>query len=344
MLTFLRKRKDSWAVKGVLFFLALIFISFYGSSALRKSLDRPDSPASVNGQEINPQKFSYELKQRLDGMRAYFKDKIPENIVQMTRDGIINNLVNQELLNAELLRLGLIVNNAQLVDFIKDNPQFQENGVFNSGYYLKQFLPGYQLTTGTSYEAEAKRELAVQDLFAHFDKVLSPDPIESKAQHKVNNTKYKFSVVKIAKDPEKTEDAKQKSTVAPQEMAEKILALFKAGADTTKTLESYHLKAKDTGELSVTSLSSVFGGKKNQDDIKVLYGLNKAHPVPEKYFEVDNTYYVVKLLDLKTNSAEMTEEESQAALGKYQERVSTALEAALIKSLRDKAKIAIRKP
>lgn len=344
MLTFLRKHKDGWAVKGMLFFFALLFISFFGSSALRKSLDRPNSPATVNGQEINPQKFAYELKQRMDNMRTYFKDKIPENIVQMARDGIVNNLVNQELLNAELSRLGLVVSNAELAAFIKDNPQFQENGGFNADYYLNQFLPGYQLTTGLSYEVEAKRELAAQDLFTQFDNILKPDSTELKAEHKLNNTKYKFSVVKISKGNEdKGVDAKDK-VIDPQETASKVLALFKKGGDTTKALEVYNLKAKDTAELGITSLSSVFGGKENLDDIKILYGLSKAHPVPDKYFEVDNHYYIVKLLDIKTDSSEMTDEESQAAIKKYQENISTALEAALIKSLRDKAKISLRKP
>lgn len=342
MLTFLRKRKDSWAVKGVLFFLALLFISFFGSSALRKNLGRPDAPASVNGHDINPQKFAYELKQRMDTMRTYFKDQIPDNITQMARDGIVNNLVNQELLNQELMSLGLVTSKAQLVAAIKENPQFQENGAFNADYYLNQFLPGYQLTTGTSYEVDAKQQLALQELFSHFDRVSNPDPAELKMQHKVNQTKYKFSVVKISKE---NKVAKEESMPKPEEMAEKVLALFKTGGDTKKLLEDlYQLKAKETAELSVTSLGSVFGGKENLDDIKVLYGLNKAHPVPDRYFDVDNTYYVVKLLDLKTESTEMTDEENQAAIKKYQENLSTALEGSLIKSLRSKAKIVLRKP
>jgi hypothetical protein len=122
------------------------------------------------------------------------------------------------------------------------------------------------------------------------------------------------------------------------------LALFKTGADAKKVLDTYKLKAKDTAELNVTSLTSVFGGKENNNDIKILYGLSKVHPVPDHYFDVDNFYYVVKLLDLKKDSTEMTEEENQAAIKKYQESVSTALETSLIKSLRDKAKIAIHQP
>lgn len=341
MLTFLRKRKDSWAIKGVLFFLALLFISFYGSSALHKSLGRPDAPASVNGHDINPQKFAYELKQRMDTMRTYFKDQIPDNIAQMARDGIVNNLVNQELLNQELMSLGLVTSKAQLVAAIKENRQFQENGVFNADYYLNQFLPGYQLTTGTSYEVDAKQQLALQELFSHFASILNSDPAELKTQQRVNQTKYKFSVVKISKE---NKVAKEEAMPKPEEMAEKVLALFKTGGDTKKLLDLYQLKAKDTAELSVTSFGSIFGGKENKSDIKVLYGLNKTRPVPDHYFDVDNTYYVVKLLDLKIEDTEMTDEENQAAIKKYQESLSTALEASLIKSLRDKAKIVLRKP
>lgn len=356
MLEILRNNKDSLIVKIGLGLMALMFIFFFGSETLRDDGGSrySSSPATVNGVDVNPQKANFIIDDQMDNLREQFKGEVPANFAQMLRQNIVASLVNSELINQEAKRLGFGTSPGELKDHIKNDPQFQENGQFNRDFYLEKFRPWYQLTRGTSYENDARDELAADKIRGLFDAALSPTASFLNRSHKIENTKRKFSVIKIRvktdtgdvlpKTLEADKTAEETGKAAQKELADRVFAAWKSGAKMDEILKDNKLRISDTAELGANRLESVLDGKDDFDALKKLLALNLQSPFPESYFDEGTYYYLIKLADLKTPEGELSADASELLKGKYRESLARNLESSWIRDLTSKGKVTFEQP
>lgn len=344
MLNILRKHKENLMIKIILGLISIAFIFFFGSSTLRQGNTETNSPATVNGVRINATKAKYLLNVQMEQLREVFKDKVPDGFSQNMKSSVIANLINQELLRQELGKMGLKTTRVELASFIKDSKQFYNNGKFDMNYYQERFLPGYQLTVGSSFETDTMDDLMTEKFFQPFDNILNPSDKEIEQTNKLTNTKFKFSVVKIKKEQKENKEPDPYADSigpSPEEKAGRVLALWKSKKDISDSLKEYNLKQNDTEELSYSQLKSVFGGKADTKSIQILTSLSMETPFPSTYADVDNFYYVVKLVDVIKPLSELTEENLEGIKEKYQNDIVTDLKLSFIEDLRSHAKIKV---
>lgn len=352
MLDLLRKNKDSWAVKFLLGAMALMFVFFFGSETMRDPGDSPrfaGSPATVNGVELSGQKANFIVESQLNELGKQFNGEVPANFAQMMRQNIVTSLVNAELAAQDVKRMGLGTSSEELKDHIKKDPQFQENGAFSRDFYLEKFRPWYQLTRGVSYENEARDQLAVAKVTGIFDTVLEPSPAYLEKTHKIKNTTYKFSVIKIrtksnAGDvlPKKLEEDKSAEETGKAEqkaLADKIYAAWKSDAKMDELLKEHKLKIQDTGEVDASRIETVLDGKDDLPALQRLLALEPGAPFPESYFDEGTYYYLIKLAELKPAEAKPTADELEALKDEYRQTLAQDLEASWIQDLTGKGKI-----
>lgn len=327
MLTILRKYKENILIKVLLGLIALAFILFFGSSNIGQNSAPTNAPAKVNGKNINGTKTNYLMNNQMERLREVFKDKVPDEYLNIIKDSVINGLINQELTNQALGKFGLQTTTVELAESIKNNTQFYRDGKFDIDYYNERFLPGYQLTTGSSFEKEMMDEINANKFFQTFENVLELAPDEAKRLHQVNNTKFKFELIKVKKENE--------------EVAKKIWDSWKKSDSIESLLTENKLNKTATSELGYANLKSIFGGKVSTDNVKNLLSLSTKNPFPDKYLDEGNDYYLIKLVEMKTAPKQADE----ATLKKIQEdfvkNLDNNLKSSFISELRKTAKIKV---
>lgn len=327
MLTILRKYKENVMIKIMLGLIALAFILFFGSANLGQNSAPANVPAKVNSKNINSTKTDYLINTQMEKLREIFKDKVPEDYVNTVRSSIINGLINQELTNQALKKFGLQTTPTELVESIKNNTQFYRDGKFDIDYYNERFLPGYQLATGSSFEKELMDEINANKFFQTFENVLELAPDEAQRLHQVDNTKFKFELIKVKKENE--------------EVAKKIWDSWKKNGNIEALLTENKLNKTTTNELGYTNLKSIFGGKVSADNVKRLLSLSAKNPFPDTYLDEGNNYHLIKLVEMKTAPKQADEASLKKVQEDFVKNLDNSLRSSFIAELRKTAKIKV---
>jgi peptidyl-prolyl cis-trans isomerase D len=85
-----------------------------------------------------------------------------KDMEQLLREQVLESLIVQELLYAKAKRLGFLASNQEVIDLIKSDPSFQENGIFSTSKY-KEGLARLGLEP-TEYEEYIRKILTIQKL------------------------------------------------------------------------------------------------------------------------------------------------------------------------------------
>ncbi len=85
-----------------------------------------------------------------------------KDIEQLLREQVLESLIVQELLYAKAKKLGFLASNQEVIDLIKSDPSFQENGIFSTSKY-KESLARLGLEP-TEYEEYIRKILTIQKL------------------------------------------------------------------------------------------------------------------------------------------------------------------------------------
>ena len=276
MLTSLRKNKENLIIKIVLLVIILSFALYFGTSNLGSSNSTTGSAAEVNDKSISAKRADFLLRSRLEQINKGSANELPESIVLSIKNTIINQLVNQELIAQELLKLGLETPNEELVEHITTHPQFTRNGKFDKHYYTKRFLPHYNYQRGSSFENDTKQILTTQKLFDEFETALIASKEELNKTHNIQNTKYKFEVIRIPIENKKDEA----STDAPEKIAKDLFTQWKNGVSLKSSLDKHKLTKKNTSELTITNLavgllSHFWWKSKNRESETALFSFTK---------------------------------------------------------------------
>ncbi len=342
-------RHNTWVVKIIIGAVAIMMIIFFGSDTIRKGGSgfgmSQHAPAKVNGVSISGQRVNAIIAQEMESYRQFFKDGVPENFANGIRQNAINSLINRELLSQESQRLGLSSTPDEVATFVRDQPQFQENGVFSQELYNdpEGYRVAFQQRNGVPYTTEITNQLTLDKLMDSLADISKPTTEEIQWLKVTQDTQFEFSVIKIDKNqkPDAKIDEKRPDK-NPKATAELINSLWKQGASLDATLKERALAIKDSGPKAYGALKSVLDGEDDLAKLKVLANLTKAKPFPETYLETPNFYYLVRLKSLKTPDAKEDSQAKDELVGTYKNQLTTQIQSALLEDLRAQAKIVLR--
>lgn len=342
MLNFLRQNKDNFLIKIILGVITLSFAAFFGASSLAPSAPRGQAPATVNGEYISSKRFNSIVSDRLEQLQAQFKDQVPPNFSKTLGRQVLSQLINQELIHQELQKIGLKTTTDELIEYVKKSPQFQREGQFDLNFYEKRFLPGYQLSTGTSYEQDVMRELAQVKFFEEFQELVPADDKELENENWLSQAKLKFEVIAVPIADTLPEEKTGKEELTPKEKAEKTFTLWKSGKNIDDWLKTHRLTKKETPELTYRRIKFIFGGKGETKHLKSAIALTKKDPFPDAPIKEGNYYYLIKLVDMKKPESRNLETEQLAKMKEsYQKSVTAQLQNSYIKYLNNKADVEV---
>lgn len=303
MLNILRKNKENFIIKFILFLIIASFIIFFGSDTLKNRGDTGSGTVAVNGTVIPNRKIAYLASKRIDSQKKQYSKQYPAEFVnkifnddmkQRIYNATIEDLIVEETLRQHLAQFGLKAKPQKLSTTIEklyyaypllpripeawlgrlnsleglidSKPSFtdQKNKPnFDSEGYISQVLPWYKRTFSSNLEQDLSNKIMETKFFESFDHLLTLNDKEIKRNYNIINTKFDFEVIKIAKN--------LKIPVTPKKEEKD------SKAQNTKN-KKIATKTIDTKKLS----KSLFTNWKDGVDIKKTLKENKLQIKPEK--------------------------------------------------------------
>ncbi|MCA1323903.1 SurA N-terminal domain-containing protein [Herbaspirillum sp. alder98] len=152
-------------------FLLLLFIfpsfAFFGLEGYSRLTDGDNAVAKVAGQTITKEDWDQAHRQQLERMRQAYGNQFDSKLFDTpaARRAILENLIAQRALGAEVVKAKLVVPDAAIQQSILQIPGLTKpDGSFDNDQY--RVLLAAQGLTQKNYEAGLRREMALQQLNA----------------------------------------------------------------------------------------------------------------------------------------------------------------------------------
>ncbi len=161
MLDVLRRNAGSWAIKGILTFIALTFI-WWGVGSYSQS--RRDVAATVGEEKVSMAELA-EAHARLEKTYrdVYGSAFTPEMAKALDlRRQALDSLVRRKLMLAEASAMGLAASDEEVRREISQTPAFQVDGVFREDRYRS--ILSYNRVAPAEYEASKKEEITIRKM------------------------------------------------------------------------------------------------------------------------------------------------------------------------------------
>lgn len=154
MLEALRERSQSWIAKLILVLITVPF-AIAGIDSYLSNVGSKATLAEINNESISIQEFGKALQDQRDSMEG----KVDPNYVNnpKVRQAVLDRLINQKLLAAEVKRAGHTVTDEQLYKLIVAMPEFQKDGKFSQEIY-DQLLASNGMTPSV-FESRMRKDL-----------------------------------------------------------------------------------------------------------------------------------------------------------------------------------------
>ena len=138
MLEDIREKSQGLTAKIILGLIILTF-AVAGVGSYTNSVDT--SVATVNGDAISQQDFNKAYQAQRNRMAQQFGDMFDtlsndSNYMANFRQGIVDNLINEKLIDQSSDSLAIRVSDKRLKDTIRQMPEFQVDGAFDNNRYL----------------------------------------------------------------------------------------------------------------------------------------------------------------------------------------------------------------
>jgi len=138
MLENIRESSQGMTAKIILGVIILTF-AVAGLGSYTNSADT--SVATVNGEKISQQAFNKAYQAQRNRMAQQFGDMFDtlsndSNYMANFRQGVLDNLINERLIDQNAESLAIRVSDEQLKKTIREMPEFQVDGVFDNNRYL----------------------------------------------------------------------------------------------------------------------------------------------------------------------------------------------------------------
>ena len=138
MLEDIRESSQGLTAKIILGLIILTF-AVAGLGSYTNSVDT--SVATVNGEKISQQEFDRAYQAQRNRMAQQFGEMFDTlsndaNYMANFRQGVLDNLINQKLIDQSAQDLSIRVSDARIKETIRVMPEFQVDGVFDNNRYL----------------------------------------------------------------------------------------------------------------------------------------------------------------------------------------------------------------
>lgn len=160
-----------------------------------------ENAATVNGKEVPLKDFRRDYAGQLNRYKAQgLTAQLAKQLGLHTQ--VLEQLINREVLAQAAEARGIVASDAEIVEVLKQNPDFQKEGKFDLQTY-KDVMGQYYRRTPEDFEAEVRRQLSAQKLLALVEQgaVVSEDEVKAKylkEANKANLTFVKFSATQFA--------------------------------------------------------------------------------------------------------------------------------------------------
>lgn len=196
MLDVLRKRKRSWIITIFLGLIVFTFVLYFGG---RLGKDPGAATlATVNGETVDRAEFELDYQRLVEFYRDLYKTALtPEMLKSLNLRGmLLEELIQKRLLLQEARRLGLEVQDEEVMDAIARVPEFQDNGRFNKDRYL-QVLRARRLTPA-QFETEQRERVMVQKLYTLILDAVGVTEGEVRDRYRVGQERVNFYFVRLS--------------------------------------------------------------------------------------------------------------------------------------------------
>ena len=356
----LKTRKNEIFLKILLVLISLSFIVFFGTGNLQQNGQKIQNveykDIVVPGKKINyvaSRVFEFQKSQATQTYPQEFVDKLysPEryqNHFAQTQ----NQFLAQAKMKSKIADLGFKITpqdiGAVIYNVLVQNPflpQRAEAWILQSGFfsyvfdkdfkmpkempkfdakvYKKQIKPWYKRTLGSDVENDLSQKLLEAKFLGSFANLYHAENSELDKFYAIQNTKYSFEVIKIAKTmtlpnsdkKAKKTDVKNNTDLKPIQIAQNIYKDWQAKKDIKKDLNLFKIKMVKKPNLVLGRLKTLIDDEENIALFKSLLKLTEKKPFLQKPFQSEDFIYLIKL-----TKKEMPEALTQKSREDFQKR------------------------
>jgi len=196
MLKFMRAHATSWIIKVIIGVIIVVFVLFYGGQWYEQ---RQSTVATVGHQRITKAEFDRTYHAVLEYYTKIFGRQLSPDLLKGLdlKQQALDQLIDAAVVNHEAQRIGLRVSEAELIETIRKDPNFQRGGTFNRALY-EQIVGSMGLDNET-FQAMIKRDLLNQRM-AHLigDSAVVLTEEEVKELYFLENEQLTLSFVNIS--------------------------------------------------------------------------------------------------------------------------------------------------
>ncbi len=258
MLDVLRRNAGSWAIKGILTFIALTFI-WWGVGSYSQS--KQDVAATVGDGKVSMAELA-EAHARLEKTYrdVYGKAFTPEmeKALDLRRQAL-EALIRRKLLLAEAGTMGLTTTSEEVRREIAATPAFQVDGTFREDRYRS--ILAYNRVPPAQYEASKREEITIRKMEGLLS--ASARVPESEAHELFNLTFRKVRLLVVTSDPSRVRGT-------PPATEGEIAAKYE------QTKESYRIPAR--AKLSVARFSPETFARKEEPSEQEILSFYEGNP------------------------------------------------------------------
>ncbi|MFQ5916611.1 MAG: SurA N-terminal domain-containing protein [Candidatus Binatia bacterium] len=213
MLDILRKRKRSWVIIFLLGVIVFVFVLWGVGSYMTQPM--LENVAKVNGEVISTRELEIRYQRALESYRQLFQQTMTREAIESLniRSSVLDQIIQNRLLLQEAQRLGLLVDDEELMNTIASMPAFQINGSFDQGRYLR-ILRANRITPGR-FEKEQREELTIQRLFDIIRDSVHVTEAELRDRYRLENERLNLYFIRLP-----AKDFMQQAKVAEEDIKE----------------------------------------------------------------------------------------------------------------------------
>lgn len=216
----LDSRDRTKKILGTIFFAVPIILVFVFFGLPQNDLSGGASAAQVNKVFISLKDFSNE-EARIQKMQEYYAQMFGQPITfdperqKMMRRQAVESLIQQELLSQAAEDEGFLVSSKEILEKIKEIPEFKKDGFFTPTYYF-QILEANSLTPA-KFENSIKKQIQAIRTKEFFESSAKPSLLEMNKMKELKATQWNVQFVKLDK-----EELGKKTVVSTEEIQKSL--------------------------------------------------------------------------------------------------------------------------
>ncbi len=191
MLDFLRKRASSLAIKFILSLIIIVFV-LWGVGSMRER--EMNVVGKVGKTEITLAEYQDAISRLSEGYRMAFGDRFDYKLFkERIKAEAWDMLVERTILLKKAEELKMKVSEAEIIEEIKKQEAFKENGQFSRDRYLA--VLNYMKLSPSMYEKDLERTLLIRKTMAVIKNSVNVNEKDVKDYYELKNKKIKVSYI-----------------------------------------------------------------------------------------------------------------------------------------------------